>query len=380
MDFSPSSEQRQLVDLAARLTRQLAPNPRVSWEEAAEFPWDFAQALAAHDLTGIDLPETIGGQGLALLDAMLVLESVSSNHPHVGDAVQATNFGAVRQIAAFAKEEVVDEVLRPILAGRALATIAMSEPGAGSFVSDLLTRATVDGDTVVINGSKVFNSNGPNATHYVVWARFGDGKDQVGAVVVPATADGFSRGATERFISGEAHCTLSFEGCRVPRRNVLLESNALRRMLSVFNIERLGNATRSLGLGELAFRLAATHLVERQTPRGRLADLQGLRWKLADIRIRLDSARLLLYRAASELRDGMPDALATSLAKCAANEAGFFAANEALQIFGGYGMTTEMPLDYIFKRTRGWMIAGGSVEIQRNRIASEILRRFESDS
>lgn len=376
MDFRLSPEQRELVNLAVRLTQQAAPSPHVTWDEAAEFPWAFARLLAAHELTGIDLPLQQGGQGLSLLDSMLVLEAVSSRHPHAGDAVQATNFGAVRQIAAFANDQMVTEVLRPILAGEALATIAMSEPGAGSFVSDLQTRAVLHGDSVVINGSKVFNSNGPNATHYVVWARFGDAKDQLGAVVVPATADGFTRGATERFISGETHCTLSFDQCRVPRLNVLVDTDGLRRMMSVFNIERLGNATRSLGLGELAFRLAVTHLLERQTPTGRLADLQGLRWKLADVRLRLDSARLLLYRAATELDGGVPDALATSLAKCAANEAGFYAANEALQMFGGYGMSVEMPLDYIFKRTRGWMIAGGSVEIQRNRIAAEILRRF----
>src|SRR5581483_6167666 len=107
-----------------------------------------------------------------------------------------------------------------------------------------------------------------------------------------------------------------------------------------------------------------------------LAEYQGLQWKVADLRLRLDSARMLLYRAATELGDRGPDALFTSMAKCACNEAGFEAANQALQMFGGYGFTTELPLDYLFKRTRGWMIAGGSVEIQRNRIAREVFKRF----
>jgi alkylation response protein AidB-like acyl-CoA dehydrogenase len=375
MDFSLSDEQRALVETASGIAARHAPDPHVSWEEAGTFPWEFCRDLAAHALTGVDIPVDRGGQGLALLDSVLVLEAVGSTAPHLADAVQVTNFGAVRQIAAFAGERVVSEVLAEILAGRAMATIAMSEPGAGSAVTSLTTRAVVDGEVVRVTGQKVFNSNGPHATHYVVWARFGEERDQVGAVVVSAESPGFSRGKPERFLSGEAHCALHFEGTEAPREYVLLERDGIRKMLSIFNIERLGNATRSLAFGELALRLATTHLLERETGGRRLADHQGLQWKLADARLQLDSARLLLYRAASCLTGGVPDPMYTSMAKVACNEAGFNVANQALQLFGGYGFTTEYPLDYLLMRTRGWMIAGGSVEVQRNRIASEMLKR-----
>jgi len=149
--------------------------------------------------------------------------------------------------------------------------------------------------------------------------------------------------------------------------------------MSVFNIERLGNATRSYGYGEYALRLATGYLLDRETGGGRLADHQGLQWKIADMRLALESARLLLVQAATSVKDGVPDPLHTSMAKLAANEAGFDATNEAVQIFGGYGYTDDSALNYVFKRTRGWMIAGGSLEVQRNRIARELFKRYSPD-
>jgi alkylation response protein AidB-like acyl-CoA dehydrogenase len=254
----------------------------------------------------------------------------------------------------------------------------MSEPEAGSAVKHIRTRARRIGDEVRVTGQKIFNTLGPVATHYVVWARFGDQPRDIGAVVVPSDAPGFSRGRTERFISGESYCSLYFDEAVVPAHNVLLEGDGVKKMLSVFNIERLGNAARSVGLGELALELATDHVINRETGGKRLSDHQGLRWKLADMRIELDSAKLLLYRAACSLIDGVPDPMHVAMAKCHANEVGFRIANEALQLFGGYGYTTDNPLDYIWKRTRGWMIAGGSVEVLRNRVSSEILKRHRS--
>lgn len=374
MDFNLTEEQVAVVAMAEGLARRHQPNPYVSYSDAGKFPWEFSRELAKHDLTGINVPIEVGGQGLTLLDSLLVIAAVARTAPHLADAVQATNFGAVRQVAEFGGDRVIDDVLKPVLQGQALATVAMSEPGGGSALASLQTRARREGSDVIVNGSKVFNSSGPHATHYVVWARFGDDPRATGAVVVPATTAGFSRGVTERFISGEAHCALSFVDCRVPAEYVLTDQDGIRKMMSIFNIERLGNAARSYGYGELAFNLAVQYVLERETGKGRLADYQGLQWKLADMRMRLDAAKLLLYRAATELLNGYPSAVNTSIAKCVANEAGHDACDQALQIFGGYGFSSDSPIDYLWKRTRGWMIAGGSLEIQRNRIAREILR------
>jgi alkylation response protein AidB-like acyl-CoA dehydrogenase len=376
MDFALSQEQKAVVETSRGLARRHAPDIRVSWDDAEMFSWEFLEALAGHGLTGIDLPEHLGGQGLSLLDAVLVIESVAQTAPHLADVVHATNFGAIRQMAAFSQSELLEATVREVLGGRSLPSIAMSEPGAGSAVNDLATRARRENGGYRIKGEKTFNTFGPIATHYVVWARFGDGKRELGAVVVPATSEGLIRGAPKRFISGEQFCSLHFDDVLVSNDYVLMRDDGLRKMMSVFNIERLGNAARSIGLGQLALDLATEYMLERVTGGHRLSEWQGLRWKVADMRMRLDAARLLVYRAASELRDGLPDPGFVAVAKCSANEAGFFAADSALQIFGGFGYTSEGPLEYIWKRTRGWMIAGGSVEIMRNRIASDHLNGF----
>lgn len=376
MDFKLNDDQRAVVETARGLALRHAKTPSVSWEEAGEFPWEFCRQLAAHGLTGIDIPVDAGGQGGELIDSVLVLEAVGRVGPHLADAVQATNFGAVRQIAAFGTQRVREEVLERVLRGEALATIGMSEPGGGSAVGSLRTRAERSGGDVLVSGAKVFNSNGPHATHYVVWARFGEGREGIGAVVVPADTPGLSKGRTERFLSGEAHCGFEMDGCRVPADYVLLDRDGMKRMMTIFNIERLGNATRSYAFGELAFELMTDYMVDRDTAGGRLEELQGLRWKVADLRMRLDAAALLLYRAATETEDGAPVPSHTSIAKAYANETGFAAANEALQVFGGYGFTSDSALSYIFHRTRGWMIAGGTVEIQRNRIARDVFARI----
>jgi alkylation response protein AidB-like acyl-CoA dehydrogenase len=236
------------------------------------------------------------------------------------------------------------------------------------------TRATIDGDMVTIDGSKIFNTHGPYADYYVVWARFSPEPQGIGAVIVPSDAPGFSRGATEHYLSGEPHCALYFDACRVPVANVLTDQGGLRRLLPIFNIERLGNAARSLACGERAFGAAVDHLKQRRQFGRPLADNQGLRWRMARLRVQLDAARLLLYRAASDAT-GLPSAADSSIAKYACNVAGFEAVNEAIQMFGAAGLSTQTDLPYLLGRTRGWMIAGGSVEMMQNAIAQSVLGR-----
>ena len=208
MDFRLTEEQRVLQETAAKIGGSLG---KIQVREDA-YPFEYLTTLARYDLTGIDLPESYGGQGLQLIDAILVLEAVTKANPRVGDAVQATNFGSIRQIAALGTADLRSRFLTPLLEGKALASVAISEPEAGSAVSELRTTARIEADEVVIDGSKVFNSNGPFVTHYVVWARFSEGPRGIGVVVVPADAPGFSRGRTEHYLSGEVHCSLHFDG------------------------------------------------------------------------------------------------------------------------------------------------------------------------
>ena len=369
MDFRLTPEQQQLVASATRLAAERFAPRAFTW---SGFPWENAKVLAGAGFTGITIAAEDGGQGGGLLDAVLVLEAVSRVCPHSGDAVQATNFGAIRQIAAFGSPRVMREILPPLLDGEALVSVGMSEPEAGSALTELTTTARYDGDDVVLDGQKVWNSHGPEVTHVVVWCRFGPGTRDIGAVVVPVDAPGFSKGPAERYMSGERHCALYMDGCRVPRDHVLADRDALRRMMTIFGVERVGNAVRALALAQSAFDRAAEHAKTRRQFGRRLCEFQGIQWKFADMRTQLDAARMLVYRAACNADHGAPDPAEVSVAKVYANEAAFAVTNQALQVFGASGYSAEFPLEYLARRVRGWMIAGGSVEVQRNRIAEAV--------
>lgn len=374
MDFTLTPEQQALQETARRLAENHFAAKAFTWDG---YPWENARRLAEVGLTGIAIPVEDGGQGGSLMDAVLVMEAISQVCPNSGDAVQATNFGAIRQLATFGSERVKREVLPLLLAGDGLISAGMSEAEAGSAVTDLRTTAVYDGDHVVINGQKLWNSHGPEITHTVAWCRFGPSPKEIGCVLVPADAPGFSRGPAETYMSGEKHAALYFDDCRVPRDHVLVESDALRQMFTIFGIERIGNAVRALSLAQAAFDRAVEHAkVRRQFDRP-LSEFQGLQWKFADMRVKLEAARLLVYRAVVNADRGAPNPVEATIAKLHANEVAFQVANDALQVFGASGYSAASPMPYLVERTRGWMIAGGSVEMLRNRIAEDIFdRRF----
>jgi alkylation response protein AidB-like acyl-CoA dehydrogenase len=198
-----------------------------------------------------------------------------------------------------------------------------------------------------------------------------------GAVVIPDTAPGFSRGKVERHMSGETHAALYFDECRVPKEYVLMSEQGFKKLLQVFNVERLGNASRSLAVAELAYEMSLKHAKERQQFNRPICEFQGIQWELADMKLRLDQAKWVLFKAVVEADRGLPSALDSSLAKLSCNETAEYVCRKAMQIHGGYGISTEYPLSYLYGRARGWMVAGGTVEMLKNRIASEILgRRF----
>jgi alkylation response protein AidB-like acyl-CoA dehydrogenase len=372
LDFQLSEYHQDLV----RSTRELARRefgPRAfTWEARDAFPREYLAVLARHGLAGITMPEADGGQGGKLLDAVLAIETVAQVCPHAGDCVQALNFGAIQQLARHGAPALKERYLRPCLAGERLITIAMSEPEAGSAVTDLRASARREGDAVVVNGRKLFTTNAAEADTFVVWVKFGASSRTAGAVLVERGTAGFTVDSTHRFMSGEPYGMLYLDDCRVPAENVLLDEDGFGKMLAVFNVERLGNASRSLALGQAAFEMAVDYARERRQFGRRLAEFQGLQWRCAEMKLKLDAARLLLYRAAANADAGLPSALETALAKLACNRAGFEVANDALQLFGGYGYDREAAVSYLFRRTRGWMIAGGTIEQLLNRIAGDI--------
>jgi alkylation response protein AidB-like acyl-CoA dehydrogenase len=342
-----------------------------------EVPWDVARLLAEQGLLGLTVPEADGGQGASLLDAVIAIQEVGAVCPKSADLVQAGNFGPLRTFAEYATPEQKERWLPDLLAGRKLISLGMSEAEAGSAATDMTTSATEDGDGFRINGSKIWGTHSVDADLFLVYVRFGPGVEGIGSVLVERGTPGFTQGPPSEYMSGERWAELRFDDCRIPKENVLLGEGGFKKQISGFNVERLGNASRSLAVGRLAFDIAKEHILSREQFGRPLAEFQGLQWKVAEVAVALESAQLLLYRAAQPPAGGLPDAYATSVAKLAANEAGFRAANEAMQMMGAMGYSREQLVEYCLRRTRGWMIAGGSLEILKNRIAEEVLgRRF----
>lgn len=341
------------------------------------FPWDTAQLLGQQRLLGMTIAAEDGGGGLLLSDAVAAIREVAMICPKSADVLQAGNFGAIRTFAEFGTQDQKNRYLPDLLAGKALISLAMSEAQAGSAATELQTTATEDGDSYLIDGTKLWSTHSVDATLFLVYVRFGPGTSNIGSVLIERGTPGFTIGEPSSFMSGEVWAELSFRNCRIPRENVLLGPGGFKKQMSGFNVERIGNASRSLALGRLAFAAAKKHMAQR-TQFGRpLAEFQGLQWKLVNAAVALDAAEGLLDRAVNNASAGFPSAYETSVAKLAANEAGFLAANEAMQVMGATGFSTGTLVEYCVRRTRGWMIAGGSTEVLKNRIAEEIFgRRF----
>src|SRR4051794_16934082 len=341
------------------------------------YPWDVAKLLADQGLLGLTVPERDGGQGATLLDAVIAIQEVGMSCPKSADIVQAGNFGALRTFAEYASDDLKERFLPGLLAGTSLLALGMSEPEAGSAVTELQTSAVPDGDEYLLNGTKIWSTHSVDATIFLVYVRFGPGLSGIGSVLVERGTPGFEVGAPSSYLSGEQWNQLYFDDCRIPAANVLLGAGGFKKQISGFNVERLGNAARSLALGRLAFTIARDHVSQRRQFGRPLAEFQGLQWKFADMAVALDGAQLLLERAATVAEGQLPTAYQTAVAKLAANRAGFLAADEAVQVMGAMGYSTETLVEYCFRRTRGWMIAGGSIEVLKNRIAEEVFgRRF----
>ena len=375
MDFTLTEDQRLFADSVQGFAERHLAGGALERALAGTFPWDIARLMAEHGLLGITIPQADGGQGGQLMDAVLAIERVAQVCPRSADVVQFGSFGPIRVLAEYGSEEQKSRILARLLAGDALIAVAMTEPDAGSAVTDLRTTATPDGEGFRINGSKVFTSHGPEADYFLVYVRFGPGVGGIGSVLIEKGSDGFSTGQPTRFLSGDEWVPLFFDDLYVGPENVLLGEGGFKKQIAGFNVERIGNAARSLALGQFAFETARDHALTRQQFGRPLCEFQGLQWKFADMKMQLDAGRLLLYRAATNADKGFPDVTEAAIAKAYCNRAGFDATDEAMQILGGAGYSQDSLIEYCFRRTRGWLIAGGSVEMMKNRIAEAVFER-----
>ena len=373
MDFRLTSEQEEFRDAVRRFAEKHLAAGALQRAHAPGYPFDVAKLMAKQGLLGITIWEEDGGQGGTLLDAVLAIETIASICPRSADVVQAGNFGPIRVLAEYGSAAQKERYLKRLLAGEAVISVGMTEPDAGSAVTELKTSATRDGQGWRVNGSKIFTTHSAYAEVFLVYVRYGPGIGGIGSVLIEKKD--VRLGKTSHFMSGEEWAQIYLENVYVPPENVLLGEGGFKKQIAGFNVERIGNAARSLALGRYAYQAARAWALERKQFGKLLCEFQGLQWKFADMKMKLDAAQLLLYRAAANADRQFPSPEETAIAKAYCNQTGFEVANEALQVMGGMGYSQETLVEYCLRRCRGWMIAGGSIEILKNRIAEHIFER-----
>ncbi len=375
MDFHFTPEQEQFRDAVRGFAERHLRDGALKRAHQEEHPWDVAKLMAEQGLMGITMKEEDGGQGGSLMDAIIAIETVASVCPRSADVIQAGNFGPVRVLAEYGTPDQKKRYLDKILAGESVITVGMTEPEAGSAVTDLKTTATPDGKGYRINGIKVFQTHASYAEVMLTYVRFGPGVGGIGSVLIPRDAEGFKQGAPAKFMNGEDWVQTYLDNVYVGPENVMLKEGGFKKQIAGFNVERIGNTARSLAFGRYAYNIAREWAMQRKQFGRLLCEFQGIQWKFADMKMKLDAGQLLLYKAAVNADSGIPSAEDTAIAKAFCNQAGFDICNEAMQIMGGMGYTDESLVEYCFRKCRGWMIAGGSIEILKNRIAEGVFER-----
>jgi alkylation response protein AidB-like acyl-CoA dehydrogenase len=375
MNFEFTEEQKQFRESVKGFAERHLRAGALARAHHPDHPWDVAKLMAQQGLLGITTPEKDGGQGGTLMDAVIAIETVAQVCPRSADVIQAGNFGAIRVLAEYGTADQKKRYLSRLLSGEAVICVGMTESDAGSAVTELKTTATPDGKGYRVTGEKIFTTHAQYADVMLAYVRYGPGVDGIGSVLIERRAPGVKQGKPSRFMNGEEWVTTWFDNVYVPPENVVLRQGGFKKQIAGFNVERIGNTARSLALGRYCYETARQWALQRKQFGRPLAEFQGLQWKFADMKIKLDAGQLLIYRAASNADRGFPSAEETSIAKAFCNQAGFEIASEAMQIMGGTGFTEETLVEWCFRKCRGWMIAGGSIEILKNRIAESVFER-----
>jgi butyryl-CoA dehydrogenase len=383
MDFELTEQQEQLRETARRFAREQLPEVAAEIERTGDPPSrSLLEQYADMGFLGINVPEQFGGLGLGNLEALIVLEQFAQISSAVAFPIFESCVGPVRAIEKFADEKLSNEVLPAVCRGEKLVAVAMSEPEAGTALTDLKTRAEMKGKNVVVNGTKRWCSGGGHADGYVVYCRMSDdpGARGIGAVYVEKDTPGLSFGEQESLMGfrGIPSSDIFLDDVTVPTHHVVVPAGGFRKLMEAFDLERCGNATMALGQASGALEDAVDYVRERKQFGKPIVEFQAVQLKLAEMQMQVDAARLLIYRAASNAESGLPDILHSSLAKCFANETARTVTGNAVQLMGAYGYSKEYPAERRLRDAWGWGIAGGTIDIQKVNIASAMVgRRFD---
>ncbi len=383
MDFQLTEDQRCLQDAARAFAQgELKDLARELEEEDKALPAEMLKRYAEMGFLGINVAEDLGGLGLGNLEALIVLEEFAKVSPAVAFPIFESSVGPVRAVEHFANESLVRRIVPRVCAGDMVVAVAMSEPEAGSALTDLKTRAAIDGDTIRIDGQKRWCSGGSHADAYVVYCRLSDdpGARGIGAVLVEKDANGLSFGARERLMGfrGVPSADIFLDGVEIPADNLIVPAGGFKQLMEAFDLERCGNATMCLAIAQSALDEALAYVQDRKQFGKALVEFQAVQLKLADMALRVEASRLLIWRAAQNAADGLPSILDSSLAKCFSNEMVREVVGAAMQVMGAYGYSKEFDMERRLRDGWGWGIAGGAIDIQKTNIAAALAgRRFD---
>ncbi|MDG1986945.1 MAG: acyl-CoA dehydrogenase family protein [Halieaceae bacterium] len=382
MDFQLTDEQTQLQQNVRRYAREKLTPIAEKIEETGEPPSrELLKIFAEMGYLGVNIPENLGGQGCDNLEALIVLQEVAQISSAVAFPIFESSVGPIRAIEKYGNKELVEEIVPAVCRGEKVVAVAMSEPNAGSALTDLVSKADIEDEEIILNGAKRWCSGGGHADGYLVYCRLSDapGSKGIGAVYVEKDSPGLSFGRSEKLMGfrGIPSADLFFDDVRVPARNLVVPAGGFKKLMEAFDLERCGNATMALAQASASLD-DVTEYVQNRCQFGKpIVDFQAVQIKLAEMKMKVDAAQLLVWRAAADSGQGLPSVGASSIAKCFANEIARDVTGTALQLMGGYGYSKEYPMERRMRDAWGWGIAGGAIDIQKINIASAIVgRRF----
>ena len=386
MDFRLSDRQLELQEAARKFAHgELIELARELEAKDVSVPAEMMRRYGELGFLGVNLPQQYGGLGLGHLDALLVLEQFAMISNAVAFPVFEALVGPVRVVERFGSNELKAAIIPQVTAGEATVAVSMSEPDAGTALTDLTTRASDEGDHFLLSGTKRWTSGAGHSRYYVVYTRFSEepGAKAIGALLVDKQWEGVSFGKREELMGfrGIATRDIIFDSVRVPKDNLIVGAGGFGKLMSAFGLERCGNATQSLGLAAGALAQTTAYVQERRAFGKPIVDFQAVQLRLAEMAMQVEAARLLIYRAAANAAnaaDGLPSVYESSVAKCFANDIVRSVTANGMQVMGGYGYHKDYGMEQRVRDGFAWGIAGGTTDVQKTNIAATLVgRRFD---
>lgn len=382
MDFTLSSEQIELQDSVRKFAKNELTTVAAEIERTGKPPTKkIIQKFSDMGFLGVNLPQKYGGLGMSNFEAVLVLEEVAKISIALAFPVFESCFGPALAISYFASEKLKEKTLFKVCSGNMILAVAMSEPHAGSALTDLSTSATISNGRILVSGTKRWCSGASHADAYVVYCKMSNerGANGIGAVLIEKNRPGLSFGKKERHMGwrGVVSADMHFDNISLPLENIVLPAGGFKKLMKAFDLERCGNTTMSLACAQSAFDYVLNYVQERKQFGKQLIDFQAVQISIAEMKMKLDASRMLLYRAVTNAGGKLPTASESSIAKCYANEICREVTGKAMQLMGAYGYSSDYPIEQKFRDSWGWGIAGGAIDIQKTNIAASLIgRRF----